>query len=701
MEKITIDEENKKRIKKYLKSAIISYDEKDIELLEKDNQLTERLAYKVFRELMRDSQRIRDILEPEGEFKEQIAQAFKQFDAIQKNDLYNMGIEEIFSNMQTCFELKEAESTHYRAIDLRRIAETVIHSIDGVDKYKIELQPEAKEELQKIQEELGSLLKADKTDIQGIQDRVNKYNNYAIQIWNDYITDVGNETDDKFRYVVHNLTSGVIEGDFRTKYMSTSLITNNTMGVYGQSRCGLIIKPKHIISACYKDTYTNNYRENEDELFNIQPAIQLPQEIEEICVQQTIETNGEMLNYEKESIYPEIVVDEYEIEGIYYISNGEHELSPNYERARKMAEDRGLPLKEKDISKERIKKGLEPMTENSQKNFCKNILYKYCIGNEILERNNSQYGSTFVNNNYQNLYERYMKLKERGEFTKEDLLKEFRQVILDDDVQRWERMEFYHSGFFTGELTEEDSRYIINTRFDFSKCNSYEEFAQLYSRFCDVADGRFVDEKLGQYVSERFNNRDAIMFVKSNPQELRRIFESGERSLDGILAQIYARDSEEEKRTQVEQSQEEIAEESTVMIDECGEIVRPNNNEQTEDYWQSWQEIQTISQPTNAKIHKQKQPEKLKAREESIRDEVGDKKDIERNMQMQEKQSSTVDLWTNRFINYYSAIDRVSQNVKAKFVEMKSNIIKAITEKLTERTSHRQVNTQKQDTNER
>ena len=74
MEKITIDEENKKRIQKYLKSAIISYDEKDIELLEKDSQLTERLAYKISRELMEDSQRIRDILEPDGEFKEQISQ---------------------------------------------------------------------------------------------------------------------------------------------------------------------------------------------------------------------------------------------------------------------------------------------------------------------------------------------------------------------------------------------------------------------------------------------------------------------------------------------------------------------------------------------------------------------------------------------------------------------------------------------------
>lgn len=697
MERITIDEENKKRIQKYLKSTIIDYDEKDIEVLESDNQLTERLAYKIFRELMRDSQRIRDILEPEGEFKEQIAQAFERFDAIPKKGLHNMEIEEMFPNMQICFELKETESTHYRAIDLRRIAETVIHSIDGIDKYKIELQPEAKKELQKIQEELRSLLKADKTDIQGIQNRVNTYNNYATQIWNDYITDVGNETDDKFRYVVHNLTSGTIEGDFRTKYMSTSLITNNTMGVYGKSRCGLIIKPKHIISASYKDTYTNNYRENEDELFNIQPAIQLPQEIEETCVEQTIEANGEMLNYENESIYSEIVVDEYEISGIYYISNGEHELSPNYERARKMAEDRGLPLKEIDISRYRTEKGLEPMTENAQKDFCRNILHEYCTGNEILEKNNSQYGLTFVKNNYQKLYEGYMQLKEKGEFTKEDLLKEFRQVILDDDVQRWERMGFYHSGFFTGELTEENSRYIINTRFDFSKCNSCEDFAQLYSKFCDVVDGRFVDEKLGQYVSERFKDRDVIMFAKSNPQELRRIFESGERSLDGILAQVYARSSEEETMIQEEQPQESIDEEASAMINEFGEIIRPNNKKQIEDFWQSWQETQIGPQSTNVKIQEQHQPEKIKPREESIRDEVGDKKDIESNMQIKEREAPVVDLWMNRFNNWYSVIDRVSQNVKAKFVEMKSDIVKAISNKLKERANEKEIDTVKEE----
>ena len=132
------------------------------------------------------------------------------------------------------------------------------------------------------------------------------------------------------------------------------------MGVYGRANYGLIIKPKHIVSASYKDSYTLNTRDDEENLFNIRrPPLMLPQEIEEICIQQTISANGEMLNYEKAPIYSELVVDEYEIEGMYYISNGEQEFAPNYDVAKKMAEERGLPLIERDISKYRAELGLE------------------------------------------------------------------------------------------------------------------------------------------------------------------------------------------------------------------------------------------------------------------------------------------------------------------------------------------------------
>ena len=71
------------------------------------------------------------------------------------------------------------------------------------------------------------------------------------------------------------------------------------------------------------------------------------------------------------NIYSEIVVDDYEVVGIYYISNGEKELSPN---------------KELDISRCRQDNGLEPMTEESQKEFCRSVLYKYCCHDEKLKK---------------------------------------------------------------------------------------------------------------------------------------------------------------------------------------------------------------------------------------------------------------------------------------------------------------------------
>ena len=217
---------------------------------------------------------------------------------------------------------------------------------------------------------------------------------------------------------------------------------------------------------------------------------------------------------------------------------------------------------------------------------------------------------------------------------------------------------------------------MMNTRFDFSKCNSYEDFEQLYNKFCDVVNGRFVDDKLGQYVSKRFNEREAIMLAKSNPQELRRIFESRERSLEGVLAQIYARSKEEqEQKGQEEKSQEEMAKDCT--INECGEIIRPNNIV-VQDFEIPEDSIKNDQEEQNTKVYEQ-QPEK----------------------QLQKRKDITAELWMNRFNGWYSAIDRVSQNVKAKFLEMKSDIVKAIKEKLKERTNHKQENIQNQDTDER
>ena len=102
----------------------------------------------------------------------------------------------------------------------------------------------------------------------------------------------------------------------------------------------------------------------------------------------------------------------------------------------------------------------------------------------------------------------------------------------------------------------------------------------------------------------------------------------------------------------------------------------------------------------NSKEYEQQQPEMIRPREQSIKDEVGDELKEKEN-QIQEKKNPNIDLWMNRFSGWYNAIDRVAQNVKAKFIKMKSDIVNAISNKIKERANQKQENIQNQDTNER
>ena len=136
---------------------------------------------------------------------------------------------------------------------------------------------------------------------------------------------------------------------------------------------------------------------------------------------------------------------------------------------------------------------------------------------------------------------------------------------------------------------------------------------------------------------------------------------------------------------------------SESMLEAHLEYMRNHQTQKTsqvvEDYWNEIHSQQ-------AKVYEQPQPEKIRPRKKSIKDEVGDEL-INTEQHTQKQENPSVDLWMNRFNVWYSAIDRVSQSVKEKFVKMKSDIIKAISERLKEKTNDRQLNTQEQDTNER
>ena len=70
-------------------------------------------------------------------------------------------------------------------------------------------------------------------------------------------------------------------------------------------------------------------------------------------------------------------------------------------------------------------------------------------------------------------------------------------------------------------------------------------------------------------------------------------------------------------------------------------------------------------------------------------------KQLEQPQQIQEIQ--TTNMWKNRFQNWYSAIDRVSQNSKDKFLKMKADIVKAISDKIKLRDNNRNIDNQEKD----
>ena len=718
MSVITLDEKNKKRIQKFIKQEIGFYGyEQDIELLEENGQLTEALARKVFSKIMTNAQMTRKLLKPKenNEFKEQIEEAFAKYDTIPKpkqleqygfydGSYKNMELDEVYSNMQIAFELTELNNKYYECKDLRDIANTVINSIDGIDKYQIKLQPEEKEELCNIQESLKELLSTDKTDMQSIQEKVNSYNEYATNIWNDYLTDINDTNDSEYRWCVHNLNKGELDGEFRDKYMSTSLITDKTMGRYGNSDYGLIIKPKHIVSASYRDTYTLNTRDDEENLFNIRPPLMLPQEIEEICIQQTINANGEMLNYEEARIYSELVTDEYEIEGVYYISNGEKELSRDYDRAKKVAEERGLPLIERDISKYRTQLGLEPMTERAQKNFCGNILRKCCAGDKELEKIHSKFSKVFINEHFQEFYEKYMHLKENSEFSKEDILKLFSEITRGD----------VHFDKISQNI---DKEYLTPEEFEKVQMLQLEKEYGLIG----ITDRESLQNRLVKIVSEGIQYGTN----KQNPESLRR-FENIKKVMPQfeefktLYLQLREKCMEDklyeniefenvnydellekatkilEEKSKTDEIQPDISDESVIVTGEEESIIQPSEETTTE-----VQEVAGGGARINefGEIIRENNTGESVIQDSHIGADItqstSTSKQLEQPQQIQEIQ--TTNMWKNRFQNWYSAIDRVSQNSKGKFLKMKADIVKAISDKFKERVSTKSIQQEQDD----
>ena len=398
-----------------------------------------------------------------------------------------------------------------------------------------------------------------------------------------------------------------------------------------------------------------------------------------------------------------MVIDEYEIQGVYYISNGEQELAKDYERAKKVAEERGLPLKERDMSKYREQLGLEPITETNQRILFRNILQKSYKGNEELISKYYRYEEEFITRNYKEFYERYMTIKHQEKFSVDDIWKIFADIARKDMNFNWIAQEYdgRHmtpeeketlrimqeygiTGITDRENLQKRLEHIISDGIQYSSSQSEygdKKFAEIKQVLPQFEEFKEVYLQLRQYgIEEKLYER--LDFKNINYEELLKRAENiiEEKTKKEELQQTGQ--AEQEKST-VEQTNDEV------IINEFREIIRPNNTDKTSESQSVEEQIEEST--TNEEI-KVQQLEKVKTKEESTKDEIGDRTDKENNTKMQERETPEVNLWMNRFSSWYSVIDRVSQNVKVKLIKMKSNIIKTISDILHERAKGKENN---------
>ena len=228
--------------------------------------------------------------------------------------------------------------------------------------------------------------------------------------------------------------------------------------------------------------------------------------------------------------------------------------------------------------------------------------------------------------------------------------------------------------------------------------NEREIILQQYNRFADIPineQGDIIRDGVVQTASEpkvkdseqesKGTEQDIIETIKNDSNVVEETTGTSIDSADIMEAQEKTREEVDRQLREHEEYMASVEPQIKARVDRT-----------MEEYWQSW----GSSEVTASKQYEEQQPGKIRPREKSLKDEVGDEfRTTEQQMQKQDNLS--VDFWMNRFNGWYSAIDRVSQTVKNKFVKMKSDIIKTISEKLKERNNHRQFYTQEQDTNER
>lgn len=309
--------------------------------------------------------------------------------------------------------LNDSISNIYKYRDLTLVEESVMDSL----KYILN-----QDNLENYKEKFKYYL--DNLDMNLTIKYVKDLQKIILEDWHQHITNPNKYiAGEPFKFLCHSTNSTDFEGDFYSRFVSTSLLTETFTTTY-HSGFGFIMDDANIVMASGHDMFVNNTAKNIDDI--------LPTTIP------TIDSFGKVLTELKKtsdafidkkidgSIYSEIVIDGFKPKAIFCLSDGSKELNPNYRSGKILSEKFGLPLVDIDLTLYKKGKELDQIKKQLIINI-KQLIYR------IAEEQDDEYYNQF---NY--FWDEFLKLK-TNDFEIEDILKLYyknKKMIENNSIKR-------------------------------------------------------------------------------------------------------------------------------------------------------------------------------------------------------------------------------------------------------------------------
>ena len=246
-----------------------------------------------------------------------------------------------------------------------------------------------------------------------------------LQHWKDYVTGFDSfKPGGKFRFICHSTNTTNYNGEFHTRFVSTSLLTEEEYGTY-QSGYGFIFPPQNIVGANSKDLYVYNSAEGTENLrYSSLIKLDTPERLVDECKELLEENKRDNVI---RPVYNEVVIDGFNPIGIFCLTDGSKELNSNYRNA-VILKEKFPNLKFVEIDTTYYKNN---DLQETKRNLFSNILQK--ISEKDPNFSTLSYREQDLDTEvpddmiprYEYFWNKFMELKQKGNYSEDDIVNLF------------------------------------------------------------------------------------------------------------------------------------------------------------------------------------------------------------------------------------------------------------------------------------